>query len=249
MDQAFKLALGYAEKIENFSLNRCPFDDGDVISAHAYALQNLIHPFLAAINRINDPILSAYIKDVYPNPQSFTDMVETLAILQSIIDYLRELSQKLEDNNNIMNISLRECSPENIYQEWEKLLRRKKDDPEGLLTLAKSMIESTCKYILDCKNVEYTKNTKLPALYKNVSDALNMHVTQHEDQRIKNILGACTTIVNNLCELRNDYGDGHGIGKKSKKMKVSYRHSEFIANIVGAMSIFLLKTNKDKEEK
>lgn len=129
-------------------------------------------------------------------------------------------------------------SSSSIKDSWEKALERRETDPEGAITSARSLLESTCKYILDDGRVDYNPGAKLPSLYKSVSDILEIAPNKTADGELKKILGGCTTIVNSLGSVRNELGDAHGKGINFRKPTNIY--SQLSVNLAGTMACFLL---------
>ncbi|HHD79578.1 MAG TPA: abortive phage resistance protein [Epsilonproteobacteria bacterium] len=135
-----------------------------------------------------------------------------------------------------------------IHTQWQKALERKQIEPEGAITSARTLIESTLKHILDVQAIQFNDGADLPELYKEVSKSLNLAPELHQEQIFKQILGGASGVVSGLGALRNKLGDAHGKSKYS--VKPSERHSELAVNLAGAMAIFLLKTfNETKGSK
>jgi hypothetical protein len=67
-------------------------------------------------------------------------------------------------------------------------------DPEGAITLARALLETVCKYILDERGVRYDNDIDLPAC------------TSWWQSR-------CAAVVEGLGALRNCLSDAHGQGK------------------------------------
>ncbi|EGK15311.1 abortive infection family protein [Psychrobacter sanguinis] len=131
---------------------------------------------------------------------------------------------------------------------WKKAIERKSNDPEGAITLSRSLIESVCKHILDLERVSYDKNSDLSELYKRTSELLKMSANQYESNLVfKQILGGCSGIVNGLGQLRNNVGDAHGQGVINVSPKP--RHAELAVNLAGAMSHFLLSSYQESYKK
>lgn len=133
---------------------------------------------------------------------------------------------------------------EHIHDQWQKALDRKKIEPEGAITSARTLVESVLKHILDEQKVEYNESADLPELYKEVAKSLNLAPEQHQEQIFKQILGGASGVVSGLGALRNKLGDAHG--KRKISIKPSERHSELAVNLAGSMAIFLFKTFKEK---
>ena len=134
-----------------------------------------------------------------------------------------------------------------IHLQWEKALKRKQSDPEGAITLARTLIESTLKHILDEKSITYEETADLPELYKKVASTLRLSPESHQEQIFKQILGGANSVIFGLGTLRNKLGDAHG--KSKRNVKPSERHSELAVNLAGAMAIFLFKTFEESKKK
>ncbi|MFI3219968.1 MAG: abortive infection family protein [Methylococcales bacterium] len=144
------------------------------------------------------------------------------------------------------SILLKAFNEENVHAVWQKALERRTTDPEGAITIARTLLETTCKHILDANNVSYdVDKIELHDLYKLTSIELNLSTSQHTEVAFKQILGGCTSIVNGLGTLRNRLGDAHG--KDKKHVKPAPRHAELAVNIARAMAVFFVSTWLEKK--
>ena len=123
---------------------------------------------------------------------------------------------------------------------WRKINLRKDTDIDGAITAARTMVETTLKYILDQENETYTNKDDLNDLYKKVATILNLSPGGHSEQLFRRILSGVTSIVQGFGEMRNSYGDAHGKGKSSYKAEM--RHATLTINLAGTMCTFLLET-------
>lgn len=123
---------------------------------------------------------------------------------------------------------------------WSRALERRSDDPGGAITAARTLLESTCKVILDEMEVEYDDGDDLPKLYRTTAASLNLAPDKHSDPLFKQVLGGCKSVVEGLGAIRNRHGDAHGKGKKASK--VAPRHAELAVNLAGGMATFLVQT-------
>lgn len=130
-----------------------------------------------------------------------------------------------------------------IHSIWQKALDRKTIEPDGAITLARTLIESVLKHILDEQKIDFNDSAELPELYKEVAKSLNLAPENHQEQIFKQILSGVISIVYGLGTLRNKLGDAHGKSKRS--VKPAQRHSELAVNLAGAVAIFLLRTLKE----
>lgn len=162
-----------------------------------------------------------------------------------IYEEFSRIFEILEDENlcsidDLVLSSLEKLGSDHIHLTWQKALERRYTDPEGAITLARTLLESTCKYILDEYQVDYGNAPDINQLYRLVSKELNLAPSQHTEQTFKQILGGCSSIVEGLGSLRNKVGDAHGQGKTN--FKPSPRHAELAVNLAGTMAVFLFST-------
>lgn len=138
-------------------------------------------------------------------------------------------------------IALEQFDPETVHHLWAKALERRAADPEGAITLARTILETVCKHILDARSVAYESDGDLPGLYKLVAKTLNLAPSQHSETIFKQILGGCTAVVEGLGALRNRLSDAHGQGKKI--VRPASRHAELAVNLAGTVAMFLVTTH------
>ena len=155
-------------------------------------------------------------------------------------DFLEKLEEEIMPNSEDVKNAMKNMDSSLILAEWNKALDRKKDDPEGAITISKSLLESVLKHILDDLDIRYTTKEDLPQLYKKVSKQLNLYPEQHEEESFKKILGSCANIINELSNIRNGVGDAHGKGRKV--YRPSERHAGLVVNLSGTMALFLIQT-------
>lgn len=163
--------------------------------------------------------------------------------LNPLLEYL-ETKQTLPAEKSINEV-LSRFDAEDINYTWQKALERKTHDPEGAITISRSILESVCKHILLEQSIEFNENNiELSELYKLTAKELNLSPDRHSEQIFKQILGGCSGIVNGLGALRNKHGDAHG--SSPSKVKPKPRHAELAVNLAGTMALFLISTYEAK---
>lgn len=135
--------------------------------------------------------------------------------------------------------------PDHITQIWTRALERRTADPEGAITLARTLLETVCKYVLDDLRVVYDSKEDLPKLYSLTAASLNLAPSQHTEKVFKQILGGCHSIIEGLGTLRNRISDAHGQGRQP--VKPAPHHAELAVNLAGAMATFLVATWRKKQ--
>lgn len=136
---------------------------------------------------------------------------------------------------------------EHVHIAWQKALERRDEDPEAAITMARTLIESVCKHILDEAGIPHTDKDDLLKLYRETAKQLNMAPEQHQEEVFKQILGGCSSVIQGLGTIRNKLSDAHGKGKKA--IKPSSRHAALAVNLAGSMAAFLVTTWEERASK
>ena len=142
--------------------------------------------------------------------------------------------------------SLAAFDPENVHARWSAALERRSTDPEGAITLARTLLEDVCKWLLNETSGTWEEADDLPTLYKRLARTLNLAPDGHTEQTFKQILGSCQSIVEGLGALRNKLGDAHSVGPK--RVRPSVRHAELAVNLAGTMATYLVETWKARNQ-
>lgn len=129
---------------------------------------------------------------------------------------------------------------EHVHIAWQKALDRRNEDPEAAITIARTLLESVCKHILDEAGIPHSDKDDLHKLYKETAKQLNMAPEQHQEEIFKQILGGCQTVIQGLGTLRNKLSDAHGKGRKA--VRPSARHAALAVNLAGSMAGLLVAT-------
>ncbi len=149
-------------------------------------------------------------------------------------------------SDQVVSVAIEKFDAANIQAAWSKALERRASDPEGAITIARTLLESVCKHILEEAASPYDDSPDMNKLYRQTAERLNLAPSQHTEQVFKQILGGCTAIVEGLGALRNRLSDSHGKGKAS--VKPASRHAELAVNLAGALAIYLLATWEAQSE-
>jgi len=157
-----------------------------------------------------------------------------------IFDYLEGFGASPMDDS--ASSHLRSFDPNGVHDVWMRALERRQKDPEGAITIARTLLETVTKRILDEHGISYTDKEDLPKLYNMAAKNLNLAPSQHSHDAIKSILGGAMTMVNGLGTLRNKLSDSHGRGGKSP-VRPSERHANLAVNTAGAIATFLVETH------
>ncbi|MBZ9974204.1 MULTISPECIES: abortive infection family protein [unclassified Mesorhizobium] len=127
-----------------------------------------------------------------------------------------------------------------VHARWIQALDRRDADAEGAITLARTLLEDVCKWIIFEAGESYEEKDDLPVLYRKLAKILNLAPDGHTEPVFKQILGSCQSVVESLGSLRNKIGDAHSPGPK--KVKPASRHAQLAVNLSGTMATFLVST-------
>ncbi|WP_430254687.1 hypothetical protein [Neorhizobium sp. DAR64872/K0K18] len=100
------------------------------------------------------------------------------------------LIEHLEGRNrhpgdNVTSDALVSFDADGVHAVWNKALARRQSDPEGAITIARTLLETVCKRVLDELQVTYTDKEDLPQLYRMAAKELNLAPDQHTEEPIK----------------------------------------------------------------
>ena len=120
-------------------------------------------------------------------------------------------------------------SSEDLSRQIDLMVKMQVSDPTNAIGMAKELIESCCKTILDEMGILYTKDDDVPQLTGKTMDALNLlpsnvQSTDRGADAIKAVLGSLRAIPTKLAELRNPFGSGHG--KSASFQGLEVRHAK-----------------------
>lgn len=127
-----------------------------------------------------------------------------------------------------------------IYETWIKAIGRIENDPDGALTSARTLIETTCKFILKKLSIPFVVDADLPKLCKLTISVLNVSPDPETKEAFMRIFNGSYTAIEGIGELRNKLSDSHG--KEEDFKKPLRRHAELAVNLSGSLCVFLLET-------
>ena len=120
-------------------------------------------------------------------------------------------------------------SSDYLSRQIDLIVQMQVPDPTNAIGMAKELIESCCKTILDELGIAYTKDDDVPQLAGKTMDALNLlpanvNPNDRGADAIKAVLGNLRAIPTKLAELRNPFGSGHG--KTATYQGLEVRHAK-----------------------
>jgi len=138
-------------------------------------------------------------------------------------------------------------NPADVHARWTSAMERRATDPSGAITLARTLLEDVCKWILhEAGEASDTDADDLPVLYRKLAKTLSLAPDDHTEKIFKQILGGCSAIVEGLGALRNKLSDAHSPGPK--RARPLPRHAELAVNLAGTMATYLVSTWEARQE-
>lgn len=150
----------------------------------------------------------AFIKFERSNYKERRDLIWTA--FRPLVEHLESKDRSAGDDS--VAGALRRFGANAVQSTWQKALARRTSDPEGAVTLARTLLESVCKHVLDDCSVVYG-DAEMPKLWALTSEQLNLLPSQHDDEAFRRILGNCQAVVDGIANIRNRVGDAHGRSK------------------------------------
>lgn len=156
-----------------------------------------------------------------------------------VLSYLETTGLELPVHETILQ-SLIKIDAQHVEDTWRKAVDRLGSDPEGAITVARALVESVCKFILESEGVDYKEEDNLPKLYKTTAKHLQLSPAADTEPMLRELLGGCATVVNGIASMRNRQSDAHGKGVKPAPTLT--RHAKLAVTIGGGIAMFLIET-------
>lgn len=124
-------------------------------------------------------------------------------------------------------------------------------DPELAIGTAKEFAETICKAILEEHGVPYERDEDLPRLLRVTLKQLQLSPDDVDPgasaaDTIRRLLQNLATIAQNLAELRNLHGTGHGKSPWSRGLRT--RHARLAIGAATTLGVFLVETHRDAQD-
>ena len=128
---------------------------------------------------------------------------------------------------------------DNLYEDLRRLERIGDAEPGEAIGLAKEIVESCCKLILDDRGIPYDEKADIPKLLRLLRKEIKIMPDGIGEKakaanEIREVLTSLGKIAHALGPIRNEYGKGHGRGRRFKGLEP--RHARLA---IGAASTFV----------
>ena len=138
-----------------------------------------------------------------------------------------------------------------LQEEIGRLESAAEEDPALAIGTAKELIETCCKTILSERGIPYSTNADLSELTKATFKTLKLTPedvpeTKRGSDSIKRILSNLSSVSNEINQLRNLYGTGHG--KEADATGLGPRHSKLVVGSSATLVRFLFESHQERME-
>ena len=190
--------------------------------------------------RDKDEYYSSLVYQFFEHMCTDSDFVKRVMNHEPFEKWLKEVDLNLY-NKIYENVSIVIDDLKNMPQLDKEITRIKKalidDDSESVIGHTKDLLEKIFKIILDDYKVGYKNRDNVQTLYRKTCDVLKLDLNDDYNNSFKKILGSCSTIVNEICSLRNKFGTGHG---NPKSISISQGHQMLFINSAATICTFLI---------
>lgn len=180
----------------------------------------------------------AFLKDLAPQWEPRRRFVR-----EQFAPLIERLERGVPLADSVISDTLTGFNAEAVTAAWNKALTRREADPTGAITMARTLLETVCKHILEDEqgNASYAPHDDLPKLYRLVAKRLNLAPTQDTEEAVRRIFGGAISVVEGLATLRNRVSDAHAPNGR-RPVKVAPRHAALAVNMAGTVALFLVET-------
>lgn len=133
-----------------------------------------------------------------------------------------------------------------IHRQVSRMTNSIDNDPDLAIGTAKELIETVCHTILAERGKPVTDKPEMLPLVRRALEELKLVPEGIGDEQkgarsIKSVLGSLSAISQNMAELRNLYGTGHG--KHGKRKGLEPRHARLTVGAASTLVIFMFETH------
>jgi hypothetical protein len=123
-------------------------------------------------------------------------------------------------------------------------VQNKTHQSAGVLTAARSLVETVCKTLLDLLFIEYDEKADLPDHSKLLLKSLDLNPSTKTVQELKQLCGGAVAMINSMAFLRSAHGDAHGSGEKVRSLP--FRDAELAAYMACALTRYCIESFEAK---
>ena len=203
-------------------------------------LKDLLPPFVRTYRS-----LDAFWPFIQKQSESYAGRREIIGrAFTPLLDHLEGRNRAPSDQD--ASEVLERFDAEGVHAVWTKALSRRTSDPEGAITMARTLLETVCKRILDESGKTYTDKEDMPKLYAMVAQELKLAPSQHTEEPIKATLGQRDRVGERDRNASKPLLRQPRTRRKKKPVRPHPRHASLAVNTAGAIATFLVETFSER---
>lgn len=156
------------------------------------------------------------------------------------VQLLRQLAQA--DGVSPLGVELSSLTLHAARQQWFTAASRIADSPSSSLTAARTLLESTCKTILNERGKDPNGSGKLDRLFKQTTQALGIRATEGAGQAAYQVINGLVQCVNGLAAVSNLGGDRHGL--VGGERITDHSLAALVVHAAGTVSLFIIQVHR-----
>ncbi|HKU67961.1 MAG TPA: abortive infection family protein [Candidatus Baltobacteraceae bacterium] len=130
-----------------------------------------------------------------------------------------------------------------VKRQWHKAKQRLASDPDGAITMTRSLLETVGKALLKHNGERYEGLELAPLCRRAVAAVLPQSVVGREN--FSRFAQSAANLVENIRGYRNVAGDAHG---SEKEAEIARHHAEYAVSLAGATANFLLECHETQKK-
>ncbi len=173
--------------------------------------------------------------DLCSNPPNIKNC-PSLSTRESLLKCILQSDGATPISDEILGISI-----SGVREQWWVASSRLPKSPSSAITAARTLVESTCKTILEeCGEIP-DDSGDLQKLLKQVRDSLDLKTGHNVPKSVNEILSGLISLINGLAAISNDAGDRHGNvgGIRLEDITIS----SLIVHAAGIAALFLAQVH------
>lgn len=136
-----------------------------------------------------------------------------------------------------------------LQRQVQRMQAAVESDPALAIGTAKELVESTCKTILEARQIKFPDDSDIGQLVKETRKTLGLIPESVPNaakgaESIRRILSNLGNVAQGLGELRNLYGTGHGKGGGTRGL--GPRHARLAVGAAATLTTFLFETHLER---
>jgi len=194
--------------------------------------------FIACVQALSPENQRQALYDLCDNPPTAKHPMPDLSAREKL---LRDLVQA--DGQSPLGVELSGLSLTGVRAAWLRAASRLPSSPSAAITAARTMLESTCKTVLQERGEAPDESGDLGKLFKQTRKSLGLDPAKGVSQNVLQLANGLTQVVDGLAGLSNRAGDRHGLPSGAKVTNLSF--ASLAVHSAGTVALFLARIHRD----